>query len=546
MESIWTVFIAGIKPNKKRETGFLFGTINQENKSVCVLDVNQNGHCDNELQLIGKQQSFYPENLDKNEDVWVIIIVSDFDLVDCSVYVKSERMKCTCVLYDPQAFQESYLFLEKSHSAGGQQIVDDSLSGNIQQSVIEDVCHSLKFTNSPKKQIFDCSLNFVFKIVQIIVRYLGIMALSEFLVNCSQILYKRMAVGLAQGHVMCPSFLSQMKRRVDVIRTISEYHKQTPIMKLRYQNRIWNQIVDCLVGILLLMLIWQFDLHNKMVNFTLQWTHDIAGKLIVLIHWLMGAPAGLKLNVQLTQLMGQFFLYHIDLWTGYVALVQPILSSLVYLSIPISILGLSFQLSLLQDIVSMLTLHIYCFYVYAARIYSMEISAVAALWRLFRGKKWNILRERVDSASYDVDQLFFGTLILTILVFLLPTIILYYLVFLTLRFIVLSIQGILSLCVQKLNTVQIYTIVAWILKSNSISGSVIFNVVPCRSLQQSKYCLVLSMETAQLPLKTIFEITKDDDISEDSTCSLSLIFSKVLNGKLLFPWNSSSLKEKQE
>ena len=30
----------------------------------------------------------------------------------------------------------------------------------------------------------------------------------------------------------------------------------------------------------------------------------------------MGAPAGLKLNTQLTQFLGHFFLYHIYLWTG--------------------------------------------------------------------------------------------------------------------------------------------------------------------------------------------------------------------------------------
>ncbi len=55
--------------------------------------------------------------------------------------------------------------------------------------------------------------------------------------------------------------------------------------------------------------------------------------------------------------------------------------------------------------------------------------ALASLWRLFRGKKWNVLRQRVDSASYDVDQLFIGTLLFTVLLFLLPTTALYYIVF---------------------------------------------------------------------------------------------------------------------
>lgn len=32
----------------------------------------------------------------------------------------------------------------------------------------------------------------------------------------------------------------------------------------------------------------------------------------------MGAPAGLKLNKQLTEFLGHFFLYHIHLWKGVV------------------------------------------------------------------------------------------------------------------------------------------------------------------------------------------------------------------------------------
>lgn len=34
----------------------------------------------------------------------------------------------------------------------------------------------------------------------------------------------------------------------------------------------------------------------------------------------------------------------------------------------------------------------------------MKIYGLSSLWRLFRGKKWNVLRQRVDSCSYDLDQ----------------------------------------------------------------------------------------------------------------------------------------------
>ena len=65
------------------------------------------------------------------------------------------------------------------------------------------------------------------------------------------------------------------------------------------------------------------------------------------------------------------------------------------------------------------------------RLYRLQFYALSSLWRLFRGKKWNVLRRRVDSARYDVDQLFIGTLLFTVLLFLLPTTLLYYVVFTT-------------------------------------------------------------------------------------------------------------------
>ena len=70
--------------------------------------------------------------------------------------------------------------------------------------------------------------------------------------------------------------------------------------------------------------------------------------------------------------------------------------------------------------------YIICFFV---RLYSLQVYSLAALWRLFRGKKWNVLRQRVDSAKYDIDQLALGTLLFAVLFFLLPTTALYYVVF---------------------------------------------------------------------------------------------------------------------
>lgn len=41
---------------------------------------------------------------------------------------------------------------------------------------------------------------------------------------------------------------------------------------------------------------------------------------------------------------------------------------------------------------------------HVCRLYCLKIYGLSSLWRLFRGKKWNVLRQRVDSCSYDLDQ----------------------------------------------------------------------------------------------------------------------------------------------
>lgn len=56
-----------------------------------------------------------------------------------------------------------------------------------------------------------------------------------------------------------------------------------------------------------------------------------------------------------------------------------------------------------------------------------------SLWRLFRGKKYNPLRKRVDTSVNNVDQLFVGTLAFTVLLFLYPTTMVYFVVFKTLE-----------------------------------------------------------------------------------------------------------------
>eukprot|EP00057_Strongylocentrotus_purpuratus_P008987 XP_011663461.1 PREDICTED: phosphatidylinositol N-acetylglucosaminyltransferase subunit Q-like [Strongylocentrotus purpuratus] len=214
-----------------------------------------------------------------------------------------------------------------------------------------------------------------------------------------------------------------------------------------------------------------------------------------LLHWLMGAPAGLKLNTFLAHFLGNFFLYHVYLWIGYLSVLLPIMTSLLWCIAGAGVLGFSVQLALASDLLSALTFHIYCFYVYAARIYSLQISGLLSLARLFQGKKWNVLRQRVDSCSYDVDQLFMGTLLFTMLFFMLPTTALFYVVFTVLRLLILFIQSLLTLLRELLHTFPWFSLLLWLAGSNMLNQEVHFQVLPVLpwqptslSLQVSHFC----------------------------------------------------------
>ena len=177
-----------------------------------------------------------------------------------------------------------------------------------------------------------------------------------------------------------------------------------------------------------------------------------------LIVWMMENPAGLKLNSVLSQALGNFFLYHIHLWMTYVVLVTPLLAP--HLSSLLSLLtysGLSVQLSLVSDLFLLLTIHIHCFYAYARRLAVSQWRGLVALWRLFLGKKYNPLRDRVDSADNTVEQLFVGTIVFTILLFLMPTTATFFLVFLSLKMAATSVTVALKCCVNVIQWIPAKT-----------------------------------------------------------------------------------------
>lgn len=192
----------------------------------------------------------------------------------------------------------------------------------------------------------------------------------------------------------------------------------------------------------------------------------------------------------------------------------------------VGLIGLSFQLSVLSDLLTLASLHCHCFYVYAARLYGVALYGLTSTFRMLGGRKWNPLRQRVDTGHFTWDQLCVGMFIFCSLLLLLPTILVYYIVFLALRLVVLVAHSSLKRLVWLINILPGYSFILWLFNSPSLAGDVRFEIVPSTSSP------VLKLVWVKLPL---LQSLKRSLNPCDSCPPLqwSVLISSALSGKLM-------------
>lgn len=91
--------------------------------------------------------------------------------------------------------------------------------------------------------------------------------------------------------------------------------------------------------------------------------------------------------------------------------------------------GFLTMIAFVFDILRMVTVHIYCFVTVFQHIHQWQLYLLSSLWRLFRGKKKNVLRHRTDTMDYDYMQLLLGMILFTAVLFIFTTILVYYMFF---------------------------------------------------------------------------------------------------------------------
>lgn len=273
-----------------------------------------------------------------------------------------------------------------------------------------------------------------------------------------------------------------LRKRKDDWESITDRHPDY----IRFYNSLWLVANDVIIGIALGSYIIDnagyvaYQINNILSGWTVEGLREM-------ISWLMHCPAGLKLNKQLAVFLGDLFLWVIDYWRGNVSLcvrspllltsVAECVSSLrLYLPHVIYFIGFSsfagatMPIALFSDLLSLLTVHIYCFYTASARIFHWQLTIIVSLFHLFRGKKHNVLRNRIDSCDYDLDQLLLGTILFTLLFFLLPTVIVFYLTFTSARVAIISLKASLDTLLACLNHFPLFALMLRAKDSRRLPG----------------------------------------------------------------------------
>lgn len=240
---------------------------------------------------------------------------------------------------------------------------------------------------------------------------------------------------------------------------------------IRFYNSIWLVVNDIILGVAIGRLI--LDNSNRIVD-GLSFLVDevLTARFKNNMLWLMDWPGGLKLNNELAAFFGELFLWVIQFWGSLLSAFRPYFKLIIGLIGYSGYFGATYSISMLTDFVSLLTFHVYCFYVASARIYHWQLVVLQSLFHLFRGKKRNVLRNRIDSCNYELDQLLMGTIFFTVLIFLLPTVIVFYLTFAGTRLTIVVICALCESSLTFLNHFPLFAILLRVKDSKRIPGGI--------------------------------------------------------------------------
>lgn len=224
-------------------------------------------------------------------------------------------------------------------------------------------------------------------------------------------------------------------------------------------------------------------------------------------------PAGFKLNNELGLFMGDLFLWLLRFWkllcldvlsiggvardTGdsaaavAAAAAAAAHSGTAWLRPVVTLAcgaGFSFLVALTIDYLQLISFHVGCFHYALAKIFLRQLAILQSLLQLFCGKKYNVLRHRIDNldnylplgGAYEVDQLLLGTLIFVVLVLLLPTVFAFYLMFFLARLACLGLVYVAECTLVVVNCTPLFVVLLKLKNLRRLQGGLQFRYLGAR------------------------------------------------------------------
>ncbi|CAO2822260.1 unnamed protein product [Amaranthus hypochondriacus] len=302
--------------------------------------------------------------------------------------------------------------------------------------------------------------------------------------------------------------------------------------KARLQRHsLWTAaVIDVFLGNLVgfALLFHAEAVHKWFSTFAIHFVDDVLRTGCV---WLMGVPAGFKLNTELAGVLGIISLNAIQIWCTLWFSAADIFSYVIkVVALSGILLGLTIPVAFITDMIALAAFLVYTLHYLISLLYSLQIQALTALWRLFRGRKWNPLRQRLDSYEYSVEQHVVGSLMFTPLLLLLPTTSVFYIFFAIVNLTIIFSLTLIEIIIFIIHDTPYSQILIWLLRSKRFPSGIWFDTIHYQSASLVDGSFTVSMP----PSKSMPQGNHMN--SRQSLPLLSLLCSNIFTlGQVVFP-----------
>jgi phosphatidylinositol N-acetylglucosaminyltransferase subunit Q len=154
------------------------------------------------------------------------------------------------------------------------------------------------------------------------------------------------------------------------------------------------------------------------------------------VAWLMDSPAGLQMNRNMVVFIGTISLTVVTYWDALVSFCMTSSGSVdvdsmisTFLALISLLFGVSTLMSVLIDLASFVFFHIFFLCLGTSRLWNATVQITVSFTHFFQGRKYNVLKHRVDNHEFTIDQLILGTVFLSMVMFLMPTVLVFYITY---------------------------------------------------------------------------------------------------------------------